>query len=121
MDFVKKSNINLIFGAIGVRFLNGKYLYYNRDYMFDKSGRYSYYDKNHLVPFGEYIPLRHQFPFLAHILKGAGIGNFTAGKKFRILKDGKIKAGSMICYEAYFNSLVRNFSKDVQYNRNKDK
>lgn len=112
MDFVKKSNINLIFGAIGVRFLNGKYRYYNRDYMFDKSGRYSYYDKNHLVPFGEYIPLRHQFPFLAHILKGAGIGNFTPGKKFRILKDGKIKAGSMICYEAYFNSLVRNFSKD---------
>ncbi|MCL4542306.1 MAG: apolipoprotein N-acyltransferase [Deltaproteobacteria bacterium] len=112
MDFVKKNNIDLVFGTIGARFFDGKYRYYNRDYMFGKSGEYSYYDKNHLVPFGEYVPLRHRFPFLAHILKGAGIGDFTPGKKFRILEAGKIKAGSMICYEAYFDSLVRNFSKD---------
>ncbi len=112
MNFAKANKIYLIFGAIGVRFYNYKEHYYNRDYMFTKSGKYSYYDKHHLVPFGEYIPLRHQLPFLAHILKGAGIGNFTPGKKFRILNGGKIKAGSMICYEAYFDSLVRHFSKD---------
>jgi apolipoprotein N-acyltransferase len=112
MNFTEKNKIDLIFGAIGIRFINGRVHYYNRDYMFTKSGKYSYYDKNHLVPFGEYIPLRHQLPFLAHILKGAGIGNFTPGKKFRILKGGKLKAGSMICYEAYFDSLVRHFSKN---------
>ena len=112
MNFVKKNRIDLIFGTIGVRFINSKPHYYNRDYMFTGSGRYSYYDKHQLVPFGEYIPLRHRLPFLAHILKGAGIGNFTSGKKFKILKGGKLKAGSMICYEAYFDSLVRHFSKD---------
>ena len=111
MNFSKKNKIDLIFGAIGLKLLNGKYHFYNRDYMFDKSGGYSYYDKHHLVPFGEYIPLKRQFPFLSHILKGAGIGDFTAGKRFRILKSGNLKAGSMICYEAYFNSLVRDFSK----------
>ncbi|MHB1695087.1 MAG: apolipoprotein N-acyltransferase [bacterium] len=112
MNFTKENKINLIFGAVGLKLLNGKYHFYNRDYLFDyKSGGYSYYDKHHLVPFGEYIPLKRQFPFLAHILKGAGIGNFTRGKKFRILKNGNLKVGSMICYEAYFNSLVRHFSK----------
>ncbi len=111
MNFSKKNKIDLIFGAIGLKLLNGKYHFYNRDYMFAQSGGFSYYDKHHLVPFGEYIPLKRQFPFLAHILKGAGIGNFTAGKRFRILRSGNLKAGSMICYEAYFNSLVRNFSK----------
>ncbi len=112
MNFTEKNKIDLIFGAIGARFYDYKEHYYNRDYMFTRTGRYSYYDKHHLVPFGEYIPLRHQLPFLAHILRGAGIGNFTPGEKFRILKGGKIKAGSMICYEAYFDSLVRHFSKD---------
>lgn len=112
MDFVKENNINLIFGTIGDRFLSGKFRYYNRDYMFNGTGKFSFYDKNHLVPFGEYIPLRHQLPFLANILRGAGIGNFTAGKRFRILNNGGVKVGSMICYEAYFDSLVRNFSKN---------
>jgi len=116
MDFSEKNKIDLIFGAIGLKILNGKYRFYNRDYMFDSSGKYFYYDKHHLVPFGEYIPLKHRFPFLAHILRGAGIGNFIAGKRFRILKSGNnksgnIKAGSMICYEAYFDSLTRNFAK----------
>ncbi|MHB8231332.1 MAG: apolipoprotein N-acyltransferase [bacterium] len=112
MNFTEENKIDLIFGAIGLKFFDGKYHYYNRDYMFSRYGKYSYYDKHHLVPFGEYIPLKKQFPFLAHILRGAGIGNFTHGKKFRILKSGNLKIGSMICYEAYFDSLVRNFSKD---------
>lgn len=111
MSFTKTNKINLIFGAIGLKFSNGKFYYYNRDYMFNSSGGYFYYDKHRLVPFGEYIPLKKQFPFLAHILKGAGIGNFTPGKKFRILKSGNLKVGSMICYEAYFDSLVRHFSE----------
>ncbi len=112
MSFAGKNKINLILGAIGLKFFDGKYRYYNRSYMFSKSGSYSYYDKHHLVPFGEYIPFKKQLPFLAHILRGAGIGNFTAGKKFRILKGGNIRAGSMICYEAYFDSLVRHFPQN---------
>ncbi|MHB1697856.1 MAG: apolipoprotein N-acyltransferase [bacterium] len=110
-DLSRNNRISLIFGAIGLKFSNGKFHYYNRDYMFNPSGEYSYYDKHHLVPFGEYIPLRRQIPFLAHIFRGAGIGNFTPGKRFRTLKSGNLKVGSMICYEAYFDSLVRNFSK----------
>ena len=112
MGFVKNHKIDLVFGALGLNFFNGKYHYYNRDYMFSRYGKYSYYDKHQLVPFGEYIPLKRQFPFLAHILRGAGIGNFTAGKKFRILRNGKLKIGSMICYEAYFDGLVRHFPKN---------
>ena len=116
MDFVRKNKVNLIFGSIGARFYGGKFHYYNRDYIFNPSGTSCFYDKHHLVPFGEYIPLRRTFPFIAHILRGAGIGNFAAGKKFRLLesriKKQDLKIGSMICYEAYFDSLVRNFPRE---------
>ncbi len=112
IGFAEKHKIDIVFGAIGVNFVKGGLSYYNRDYIFTGKGKFGYYDKHHLVPFGEYIPLKKQLPFLAHILRGAGIGNFTAGKKFRILKNGQLKIGSMICYEAYFDGLVRHFPEN---------
>lgn len=113
MNFAVKNKIALLFGAIGTKVRDGKFRYYNRDFLFDPSGASYFYDKHHLVPFGEYIPLKHDFPFLAKILKGAGIGDFSPGRRFRMLRadpDGQnLKIGSMICYEAYFDSIVRRF------------
>ena len=41
------------------------------------SGRY---DKVHLVPYGEYVPLRQLFPFIGKLV--AGVGDFQPGKGF---------------------------------------
>jgi hypothetical protein len=41
------------------------------------------YDKLHLVPFGEYIPLKNTFKFLETIVP---IGDFTAGKDYTLFK-----------------------------------
>jgi len=48
------------------------------------------YQKNHLVIFGEYIPLRETFPFLENIVGGsAGVGpNFNSGNSTDSTNDG---------------------------------
>ena len=98
--FQRRLNSYLLFGSVMVKrppSPGNPALLTNSAVLLDREGNVSYiYDKIHLVPFGEYIPLRRQFPFLAHILRGAGIGGFTAGKKFRILKEKNIRIGSDI-------------------------
>ena len=74
----------------------------------DMAGRY---DKVHIVPFGEFIPLNDKFPFIGELV---GMGrNLTPGKAFRPLDLTKdVRAGVMICYEDVFayaaRELVRN-------------
>ncbi|MBN1472815.1 MAG: apolipoprotein N-acyltransferase [Syntrophaceae bacterium] len=58
------------------------------------------YDKVHLVPFGEYVPLRKFLPFMSKIV--VGIGDFEAGTGFYPLKMDEDKFGVMICYEGIF-------------------
>ena len=60
------------------------------------------YDKNHLVPFGEYIPFADLFPFVSKITDG-GVG-FSTGSGHKTIKLG-LNAPSfspLVCYEAIF-------------------
>ena len=80
----------------------------NIKYDADTAGRY---DKVHIVPFGEFIPLNDKFPAIGRLV---GMGrNLTPGRAFRpvdLTKD--VRAGIMICYEDVFayasRELVRN-------------
>lgn len=70
------------------------------------------YDKVHLVPFGEYIPMRKALFFINRLT--AGIGDFRAGKKYTLLRlpDHGPEFATVICYEIIFPELVRGFFKD---------
>lgn len=80
--------------------------YYNRAYLLDARGKMSsYYDKVHLVPFGEYVPLKKYFPFISKISQAAG--NYESGDKARLLDWDGDKIGVLICYESVFPELAR--------------
>jgi apolipoprotein N-acyltransferase len=70
----------------------------------DTGGEVSTYDKHHLVPFGEFVPLRSILP-LEKITPG--MTDFSRGEGVRTLKLKNIPAFSpLICYEVVFPWLV---------------
>jgi apolipoprotein N-acyltransferase len=66
------------------------------------------YDKIHLVPFGEYVPLRKWLTFTGKLT--ADLGDFAPGSVYGVgsLPEGRF--GSFICYEAVFPDMVRRFT-----------
>ena len=70
------------------------------------------YNKMHLVPWGEYTPLEHTFPFYYFypwIKKTFGMGrSLTPGTKNTIFKLKKgIRASVLICFEDAFPAVAR--------------
>jgi apolipoprotein N-acyltransferase len=65
------------------------------------------YDKVHLVPFGEYLPVRSLLDPIGLSRLAPGSIDFLAGPKRRTLELGKLpRVGPLICYEAIFPGQV---------------
>ena len=63
------------------------------------------YDKAHLVPFGEYVPLRSVFPFMEKVTNGQF--DFSRGKGAQTVSVPRtLPAGMLICYEILFPAHV---------------
>ena len=75
----------------------------------DGGGGERYY-KSHLVPYGEYVPLKRFLFFLTPLVEGAGA--FTAGKIGAPLTHGNIRAGVLICFESIFPEIARQWVKN---------
>ncbi|MBU0567032.1 apolipoprotein N-acyltransferase [bacterium] len=83
--------------------------YYNSAFLISEGKILGRYDKIHLVPFGEFIPLESLFPSLRRLLPECG--NFSAGDEFTLLNLEKHKFAILICFEDFFGSLSRKFVK----------
>ena len=62
------------------------------------------YDKRHLVPFGEYVPLAGLFGWLDKIARNAG--DFSAAAALDLLDWRGERLGAAICYEVVFPGEV---------------
>ena len=66
------------------------------------------YRKIHLVPFGEYVPLKRLLFFAAPLVEAVGSG-FDAGEDATLLPVGGHRISVAICYEIVYPDLVRQF------------
>ncbi|MEW6067718.1 MAG: apolipoprotein N-acyltransferase [Nitrospirota bacterium] len=110
--FQKQLNTYLLFGSILVK---GKkddsYLLSNSVVLLDKSGKISYvYDKLHLVPFGEYIPLKKLLFFINKLV--GGVGDYCHGEHYLSAETSFGSFSTLVCYEVIFPGQVRKFFLD---------
>ena len=79
-----------------------------------------FYDKHHLVPFGEYVPLQKFLPFIEKITQG-GVG-FSNGDGAKTIVANNLKFSPLICYEAiFFNEIIdKNNRPDLLVNLTND-
>jgi len=62
------------------------------------------YDKNILLPFGEFVPMRDLLPFLKKI---KGVGNYNPGEGLQVFETPHANFVFLICYEAIRHRYVR--------------
>ncbi|MBI5328093.1 MAG: apolipoprotein N-acyltransferase [Deltaproteobacteria bacterium] len=88
--------------------LGGEIKYYNSALLISPKGELiGKYDKIHLVPFGEYVPLKKYLPFIHKLV--VGVGDFSSGKWLKPLELDGYSFGVLICFESIFPELARGF------------
>ena len=107
----EKTNAFLLFGTPSYKIEKGKVNHYNSALLVSASGEIrGKYDKIHLVPFGEYVPLQSLLFFIGSL--GEGIGNFKSGKEIFNFPLPQGRFGVLICFEIIFPNLCRRFVKE---------
>jgi apolipoprotein N-acyltransferase len=86
--------------AAGARYLNSAFLLSPSGMIVGRG------DKNHLVPFGEYVPLSGFLPFVNKLV--AGIGDYSSGAINPLSIKGR-SLGVLVCYEVIFPELAREY------------
>lgn len=107
-EFSAQSRALILTGAL----TNRDSTYYNSAVLIHGFDKLQRYDKLHLVPFGEYIPLKKTFPFLEAV---APIGDIARGREYSVFNyrtpglKQPLKFSVLICFEDLFPEISRRF------------
>lgn len=110
-DLIEGTGAYLVVGSPSMIHDNHRTLQYNSAFLLsparEVAGRY---DKMHLVPYGEYVPLKTLFFFIDKMVQA--VGDFSPGQAISLLKLPGAPFAVLICYEIIFPDLTRRFVKD---------
>lgn len=107
----RDSNSYLVIGSVGTApsKVPGSQQLLNSALVVDPSGRFlGHYDKIHLVPFGEYVPLQEYLVFAKKLTRE--VGDFARGTERKVFDIDGTRIGVFICYESIFPDEVRQFT-----------
>jgi len=111
----RQTHVSILLGSdqIGWRTQNGQIVpdkYYNSAFLVRGDGTTAgYYRKMHLVPFGEYVPLKSLLFFAAPLVQA--VSDFSPGENAVLLPVKGHLMSTAICYEIVYPALVRQFTR----------
>lgn len=98
----------ILAGSMDMLECEGREEWYNSAFLFDTNGCIAAkYDKQHLVMFGEYVPLEPLFPFLRALTPVNG--SFVPGTESTVFRLGDVAFSALICFEDALPWLARRF------------
>jgi apolipoprotein N-acyltransferase len=100
---------SIVVGSIDVEG-TGPVVLRNSAYLLTERGVEGRYDKMHLVPFGEYVPLSGVIGFVRGWAEF--ISELESGSRTVVFPGPPAPFGVVICYEGIFPELVRDFVKN---------
>ncbi|WP_051184601.1 apolipoprotein N-acyltransferase [Desulfatiglans anilini] len=102
----RDAGVPILFGSPAYERDDARTRYFNRAYLLSGEGSMvGSYDKVHLVPFGEYVPLKRLLFFIDRLVPAAG--DFTEGPGPLPIRHRDLALGVLICFEAVFPKLAR--------------
>ncbi len=104
---VQTSRSYLLLGNPTDRIIDGKVRHFNSALLISPDGKVvDQYNKIHLVPFWEFLPLRNFVPYLANV---DAKGVFDKGDEYTVFKTPFGRFSALICFEGIFDGHVRRF------------
>lgn len=86
---------------------------YSSIFVIDGAKEINTYRKRHLVPLGEYIPLKNVFNrFLPLLAETIDINDLKPGDKARVLNVNGKKIGAIICFDSIFSRFTSDAVKE---------
>jgi apolipoprotein N-acyltransferase len=102
---VRETGVELLFGSDQMEHTTPP-AYFNSAFLVKRDGSTAAaYRKMHLVPFGEFVPLKNLLFFIGPLVEGAG--DFSPGRAMVLLPAAGTLISTAICYEIVYPGSVR--------------